>query len=683
MPTSNLLLEIGTEELPPSSLQKLESALASQLSSWLTDAGIDIGEVQSFSTPRRLAVLIANVANQQHDKDIERRGPSLSAAYDDNQEPSRALQGFMKSCGISDAGELETLETDKGTWVVFRSTEQGQTLSEIVEPLINKIVNALPVDRRMRWGSSRSEFVRPVQWLVLMADDEVIDATILGRKSGSTSRGHRFMSAGDITIPHAREYATVLRTGHVVADFSERKQIINRQLDELATELGAEIQVDPELLDEVTALVEWPCALAGSFDQSFLDVPEEALISAMKKHQRYFHVRNSKGDLQPRFVTVANIDSDNPAEVVKGNERVIRPRLADAKFFYEKDLLTTLTDKLERMKNVVFQADLGSYYDKATRISALSKSLAQAIGADANATARAGLLCKADLVSDMVGEFPDLQGVMGGYYAEKDGEPTSVANAIRSHYQPTFAGDELPDAPEGCCVAIADKLDTLVGIFGIGQAPTGSRDPFALRRQMLGVIRICIEQELSLNIKDALTLAASQFDKPFDTQPLYDYCLDRLSNWYADRGISPDVFDAVRRGNDEIDNLLEANLKVTAVQAFVENDTSAALIAANKRVANILRKQGAIEPSIDPAHFVEAAELELYTAKNQLSERLANLSYADKLSSLAEMQPAIDKYFADVMVMAEEETLRNNRLAMLAALRDMFNTVADFSVIQQ
>lgn len=682
METHDLLFELGTEELPPRNLKGLRDSLQANLAEKLVDAALDHGEIKAFATPRRLAIKIAALAERQQDKDIERKGPAAKAAYDDNGQPSKALQGFMRSCGIDDVKQLDTLVSDKGEWVVYRGVEPGKAMKDILPELIQKSLAALPIERRMRWGEDRAEFVRPVKWMMMLWGETVIPASFLGVSAGNKTRGHRFMSSGELTINKASDYESSMRDGHVIADFDERRAIVKSQIETQAKGVNGSLEIDEALLDEVTALVEWPCALTGNFDREFLAVPEEALVSAMKTHQRYFHLRDANGSLMPHFITVANLDSKEPARVSEGNERVIRPRLSDAAFFYNKDTGTSLESNLERMKNVVFQEKLGSYFSKAERIASLARFIADRIGADPDASERAGYLAKADLVSEMVGEFPELQGTMGGYYARHDGEGDVVAAAIEQHYRPTHSGDQLPESTEACAVAIADKIDTLVGIFGIGQPPSGSRDPFALRRQTLGVIRMCVEKALPLDIPETLEHAAGLFDQSFETTELLGYLLDRMAGWYADSDVKTGIFDAVRGSHLGIRSLSDCHERVTALKEFQAHPKAESLIAANKRVANLLKKAGDVAESPNESRFTEPAEKRLFEAILSLGN-LDNLSYEDRLLKLASVQEDVDAYFDDVMVMADDPAIKKNRIATLAELRSTFLAVADFSLIQQ
>lgn len=685
MATDKLLLEIGTEELPPRSLKQMMLNLEQNLSEQLTGAGFTFGQTRSFATPRRLAVTIDDLADKQDDQPIEKRGPTVKAAYDDAGNPTQALLGFTRSCGVNDPTALERLTSDKGEWVVFRGTRKGRSLLEEIEQLIANAVAALHIDRKMRWGSNRLEFVRPVHWVVLLYGSEIIPAIVLGQATGRTSRGHRFMSDGDCDIPSADDYSTLLEEASVLVDFEQRQQKITDQLIAQASLIKGNLEIDQALLEEVTGLVEFPCALSGSFDPSFLDVPDEALISAMKKHQRYFHLTNDKGKLLPNFITVANLVSKNPDVVIAGNERVIRSRLADAAFFFGRDSATTMDEKLSRLQNVVFQTELGTFFEKAERISKLAEHIAVKVGADQAACARAGLICKADLVSDMVNEFPDLQGIMGAYYAAGDGETQIVCNAIREHYLPIYSGGELPSDQVASCVALADKLDTLTGLFAVGQPPSGSRDPFALRRQALGIIRICVENKLPLDVDICVQTALDQHGRNSSQTLIFDYILDRLGNWYGEQGIRQDVFNAVRHSHAGISNLLEADQRIRSVQSFRQHEQAANLIAANKRVTNILKKAELTAlPPPDPSLFKEESENNLNDQVKSTRQAFAGgqLGYEEKFLRLAQLQPHVDRYFDDVMVMADDKALRNNRLAALAELRVIFLEVADFSLLQ-
>lgn len=700
MPAKTLLIEIGTEELPPKSLNRLRLALGEQFAAGLAAAGLSCGEVTAFATPRRLAVLVPSLADRQPDQQVEKRGPALTAAYDSEGAPTKALLGFASSCGVEATAKFETVKTDKGEWVLFRATQAGASLTELLPDILAQALAALPIDRRMRWGKRRDEFVRPVKWLCALHGSDVLTLSLFGLTAGNSSQGHRFMSKGEFKLRQADDYVKACRKARVLVDFDERRALIADGLKETAKSVGAQVTLDPALLDEVTALTEWPVVLTGTFDDSFLALPPEVLISAMKAHQRYFHLTNAKGQLLPRFITVANIASTKPALVVSGNERVIRPRLADAAFFYDQDRRTRLADRVASLETVVFQTALGSYGDKVRRLVHLAGVIADQAGAkqglakaelakDASASRRAAELAKADLTTDMVGEFPELQGLMGGYYARHDGEQAEVATAVAEHYRPTQSGGELPTSLPGCYVALADKLDTLVGLFGAGQPPSGSRDPFALRRQSLGIIRLCVEKRLALDILDCLAQAAAQYS--FGQQEVvlavHDYLLERLTNWYGDQGISADKVAAVAASKQGIRDFCQADEVVRLLAGFRDQAVAEQVIAANKRVANILRKEAAnesIKGRSDPALFEADAEKQLGEALRATGAQLAagGEDVGQKIAQLASLQPAIDQFFDDVMVMVEEPRVRANRLALLAELRELFLEVADFSLLQ-
>ena len=684
MPTDTLLIEMGVEELPPGSLDKLRQAFVDQLGESLEAAGLGFTQASGYATPRRLAVMMTGLADRQPDQPIKRRGPAVNAAFDKDGKPTKALAGFMRSCGVSDAAKLGSMKTDKGEWLVYQSVQVGESLAVLLTRLLPDVLSKLPIDRRMRWGKSREEFVRPVQWFVCLYGADVLPVKVMGLEAGRMSQGHRFMRAGPFEIRNANDYIEACREEYVIADQVERKTLIQKQVQEIAAKENGQAEMDDDLLEEVTALVEWPVALIGSFDESFLFVPEEALISAMKKHQRYFHLTSPKtGKLLPRFITIANLESRDSNLVVRGNERVIRPRLADAAFFYKRDTQTSLESKLERLKQVVFQAKLGSYYDKSVRVSGLSGYVAGQQWPDAKeAAARAGLLCKADLVSDMVDEFPDLQGVMGGYYARHDREPGEVAQGIGQHYFPTYSGGPLPGGHVALSVALADKTDTLVGLFGINQPPTGSRDPFALRRQALGVIRICIEKELDLDLAALLEQAAGLYGQDFDTNALLTYLIERLENYYAEQGIAGDLVNAAVGGHRAA-NLHQVHEVIIAVMDFRKKraDEAEKMIAVNKRVANILRQTETDSlPEYDPSLSSDPAEVGLQAEITGTGFAQADIN--DKLRYLAGLQKPIDRFFDDVLVMAEDERLRKNRLALLQSFRDRFLEIADFSLLR-
>ena len=686
MPSKHdLLIEVGTEELPPKNLKTLMTALRENFEQALGKANLEFAEVKGYASPRRLALYVAELSSEQPTQAVERRGPALAAAVDDNGELTKAAQGFMRSCGVDSIDQLDQMETEKGTWLVFRQDKPGESIQKLIDNLLAESLKDLPIERRMRWGASRHEFVRPIHWLVALYGNDVLPCSVFGVGSSRVSRGHRFMSEGEFEVESPTLYLDNLKAQKVIVDFEQRRGLIQAQLEEIAVTEQATVEIDPALLDEVTALVEWPKALVGNFPPEFLSVPEEALISAMKEHQRYFHLTDSNGAMLPKFVTISNIESKDPAKVVSGNEKVILPRLTDARFFVDQDQKSTLEDKRERLASVVFQSELGTYLDKAERVESLAAALAEQLGADTATAKRAARLCKADLVSDMVNEFPDLQGIMGGYYAAFDGESELVQSCITQHYQPTSSGGTLPESLEAKCVAIADKLDTLVGMFGIGQPPSGSRDPFALRRQTLGIVRMCIEGELDISIDQLLTESVKVHGKTFDAEPIKAYFSDRLKNWYQDEGIRFDTVDAVVSSPNWTSHLLQGHKTITALENFRDSEHAAALIAANKRVTNILKKQGDAQvPEVEASLFQESQESALFDAINETLSKLPEQSSdSEKLTLLGGLRAQVDAYFDGVMVMTEDKQVRDNRVATLSALRSLFLEVADISLLQQ
>lgn len=687
-----LLFELGSEELPPKALFRLSEALKSEIVDGLDKAGFEHGAVDVYATPRRLAVMVKDLSGAQADREVERRGPALQAAFDDAGNPKPAVLGFARSCGVA-LEELERLETPKGTWLVHRFQQKGQTVAEILPALLTTALERLPIPKRMRWGALDEQFVRPVHWLVLLFGDEVVPFSIFELSSGRTTYGHRFHAPGALSLAHADEYPSVLGTqGHVMPGFAERRERIREQVETRAAELGGRAVIDPALLDEVTGMNEWPLAVVGSFEARFLDVPHEALVSAMKGHQKYFHVVSDAGELMPVFVTVSNIESRNPDVVRSGNERVIRPRLADAAFFWEQDCARPLADHVEALKRVLFQKELGTLHDKSERLVVLAAHIADALGDDADAARRAAVLAKCDLLSGMVGEFPELQGIMGRYYARHDGERDTVAQALEEQYRPRFAGDDLPASNTGRALAIADKLDTLVGIFAIGQAPTGDRDPFALRRSALGILRMMVEDKLPLDLVSLIDAAAGAYEKQGMAvanevrATIFEFMIDRLRAYFADQGVDPDVFEAVRLCRPTMP--ADFSARVHAVSSFRSLPEAAGLAQANKRIRNILRKsEESIPERVDADLLREPAEQGLAEAMSGLEERVRQLlnegKYGDVLENLAGLHRPVDAYFEAVMVMADDAGLRLNRLAQLQALSNLFLQVADISALQQ
>ncbi|TNE95212.1 MAG: glycine--tRNA ligase subunit beta [Gammaproteobacteria bacterium] len=689
MATQDFLVELGTEELPPKALKPLSDAFTQGIVKGLEEAGIEFGKVDAFAAPRRLAVRIRDLADAQPDKPVEKRGPAVKAAFDDAGNPTRALTGFATSLGVT-PDQLDTLETDKGAWVVYRTVEQGKPTVELMPELVEQSLAALPIPKRMRWGAHRTEFVRPVHWAIMLFGNTVIDTPIIGLTPGNKTRGHRFHCPKSLIVPTPNDYEVVLRQeGYVVADFAERREIIRQGVTELAeTEAKGKAVIDEDLLDEVTALNEWPVPLMGRFEDRFLDVPAEALISSMKEHQKYFHVVSADGDMMPLFITVANIESKDPSQVISGNEKVIRPRLSDAAFFYETDRKSRLEDRIDQLKPIVFQEKLGSLYDKSVRVAALASKIASAIGSEPELANRAGMLAKTDLCTEMVLEFTDLQGIMGQYYATNDGEPADVAKALNEQYMPRFAGDELPTTLTGCAVAIADRIDSLVGLFGINQPPSGTRDPFALRRASLGVLRIIIERELPLDLQTLCEWAAEEHSAITEANvanTVVDYMLERFRAHYDEQGIGAEVYLAVHARRPT--RPLDFDRRVKAVEAFRQLPEALALAAANKRVSNILTKQGGdqIGEAVNDSLLQDAEEKTLAEQVEQQAAKVLPLfeqgDYASALSSLAGLREPVDNFFDAVMVMADDEAIRNNRLALLNRLRNLFLRVADISLL--
>tara|TARA_R110002074_G_scaffold153276_3_gene308062 strand:+ start:18729 stop:20819 length:2091 start_codon:yes stop_codon:yes gene_type:complete len=694
MLTHDFLVEIGTEELPPKALKTLSKAFTLGIEDGLKSAGLNHGRVKSFASPRRLSVRISALEAQQADKDIEKRGPSKKAALDKDGNPSRAVLGFAQSLGI-EPSQLEEMETPKGAWLVYRSTEAGQATKDLLIDIVVESLNTLPIPKRMRWGAQRVEFVRPLQWVVMIFGNEVIPGHILGIPTGNTTRGHRFHSQGLIEITDVNNYEQVLlEQGKVIADYELRKEKIRQGVEAAAKENKGIAVIDEALLDEVASLNEWPVPLVGKFDERFLEVPTEALISSMKEHQKYFHMLDEKGAMMPNFITLANIESKEPQQVIEGNERVIRPRLSDAAFFFETDKKIKLEDRREQLKNIVFQTKLGTVYAKTERVAVLAGKISAAIGGNASEAQRAGRLAKSDLVTEMVLEFTDLQGIMGYHYALNDGENNEVALALNEQYQPKFSGDDLPTTLTGCALSLAEKLDSLVGLFGISQPPTGTKDPFALRRAALGVLRILVEKELALDLTDLIIWALESYQLDGQTakldnkeveQQLISYILDRFRARYDDEGVSIDVFLSVnaRRPTQPLD----FDHRVKAVDTFSKRPEAAALAAANKRVSNILAKQDAdlTGLKLDQHLLTETSEQELAKQITSLSAEVLPLfdkgDYQSALSLLAGLQTTVDQFFEDVMVMADEPAVRQNRLVLLKLLSDLFLRVADISLL--
>lgn len=686
--SADFLVELGTEELPPKALKNLMNSFASSIEQQLRDLELSFTAVKPFAAPRRLAVLVEGLAAQTPSKDLVVWGPPAAIAFKDG-EPTKAALAFAEKNGIAPS-ELKAESDGKAEKLVARITTQGQAVQGLLGEIVNNALAQLPIAKRMRWGAKRAEFVRPAHWLVMLYGSDVVDASALNIQSGRESRGHRFHANHAVSIASAADYANTLRKeGHVEADFAARQAIIREQVEAAAKEVGGVAVIDADLLDEVTSLVEWPQALRGQFEERFLAVPAEALIASMKEHQKYFHVVNAEGKLLNYFITVANIVSKDPAAIIDGNERVIRPRLSDAAFFFETDKKTTLESLRERLKNIVFQAQLGTVYEKTERVAKLAAQIASLTQGNAAWAERAGLLCKSDLVTNMVGEFDDMQGIAGYYYAQNDGEAEEVALAMNEQYLPRFAGDVLPTSATGTLVALADRLDTITGIFGIGQLPTGSKDPFALRRASIAVLRLLIEKNLPLDLRELLSSAAAQHAN-LTTQgdalveQVLGYMLDRFRNFYEDENIPAEVFQAVAAKN--LSQPLDIHQRVLAVNNFAKLPEAAALAAANKRVSNILSKnETAANLSINSSLLSDEAEKVLAAAisakQTMVAPLFASRSYTQALTALADLQAPVDAFFDNVMVMCDDAATQQNRLALLQALRALFLEVADISLL--
>ncbi len=676
MKTQHFLLELGTEELPPKLLTKLLSALKNNLTAELNQLKLNFSTVESFATPRRLAVLVADLQLRQADQVIERKGPSVSA-------PDQAIEGFARSCGVSKS-DLKSRAFGKADYYFFSKAQKGLETKDLLEQAADKAIKNIPIAKPMRWGDSEMQFSRPVHWLVMLLDTQIVKATIMGLSAGNITRGLRFTGKQEFVIPAAKDYRqTMLDQAQIEVDFEVRKQIIRDQINQVAGDNNAIAVIDEALLSEVCGLVEYPCAFSGEFSESFLAVPEEALISAMKSHQKYFHMLDENHKLLPKFISVANIESSDIAVIIDGNERVIRPRLADSEFFWEQDKSQTLASRLDKLERVLFMKSLGSMLDKAKRIETLAGTIASMIGANEQDAKRAGLLCKTDLVTQMVGEFADLQGIMGGYYALNDSESAAVATAISQHYYPRFAGDNLPSTPEGLSVAIADKLDTITGIYGIGQEPTGSKDPYALRRMALGLLRIMVERKLDLNLKALIftSLSAHSIEVDSDCAPaIYKFMMDRLRAYYKEQNLSPKAFEAVLAVKPE--SPFDFHLRIEALDIFTKDAASASLIEANKRIANMLKEHQQLSTEIDRSILLEPAEISLYKATEQVAENIAeSTDYINNMRQLISLKVSIDTFFDEVMVNVDDEQLKIARLSLINWIRVLFLSVADVSFL--
>ncbi|OOZ42258.1 glycine--tRNA ligase subunit beta [Solemya elarraichensis gill symbiont] len=689
MSTNDLLFELGTEELPPTALKRLRNALEQHFIDGLDKTGLQHGTCKSFASPRRLALLIEDVATRQADREIEKRGPAVAAAFDADGNPTKAAEGFARSCGTS-VDKLDRMSTDKGEWLFYKVEEKGKDAAELLPQIAMDALNQLPIPKRMRWGASNAEFVRPVHWLLFLHGDDVVPCTLLDTEAGKQSFGHRFHCPQAIDINKPGDYAAALsEKGFVIADFDQRREAIRKQVETTAEQLGGQVEFDEDLLDEVTALVEWPVPVAGGFEQSFLEVPHEALILTMKKNQKYFHLVDSDGNLLPHFITISNIDSSNPGVISEGNERVIRPRLADAMFFWQQDGKRRLEDHIESLRTVVFQNKLGSMHEKSERVALLAATIAASIGGDQDMAVRAARLSRCDLMTEMVNEFADMQGVMGRYQAQRDGEDNEIASAMEEFYLPRFSGDILPQTKTGIAIALAERLDTLVGIFGIGQKPTGDKDPFALRRASIAVLRMLRELQLPLSLdtllEEAKTALGEKVSEKAVVAEVKAYMLERLRGIYAEAGTDADTFQAVAKVNPQ--TLDDFDARISAVSAFRDLPEAESLSAANKRIHNLLKKvEGELPAEIDTALFEKDAETllleQLTQTQTQVAPLIASREYTQALQSMAQLRDVTDSYFDDVMVMAEEKAIRNNRLAMLNRLNGLFLEVADISALQ-
>ncbi|RZG01222.1 glycine--tRNA ligase subunit beta [Pseudoalteromonas sp. CO348] len=688
MSTENLLVEIGTEELPPKALRNLAESFAENTRQELEALELSHEGVSWYASPRRLGIQVKALQTQQADKVVEKRGPAIQAAFDADGNATKAALGWARGCGI-DIIDAERLETDKGTWLLHKAKVEGQQTLALLSDVINKALAKLPIPKPMRWGANKTQFIRPVHTVAALLGSQQVEGEVLGKAISNELQGHRFHHPERVRVEHADDSHAVLKGAYVIADYEARKALIRGQIEAEAEKLGAQVAMDEDLLEEVTSLVEWPVTLVASFEEAFLQVPDEALIYTMKDDQKYFPLLDKQGNLINKFLFVSNIESKDPSVVISGNEKVVRPRLADAQFFFETDKKKTLESRLESLDSVLFQKQLGTLKDKSERISALAGFIAEQLGADKALAERAGLLSKTDLMTEMVMEFTDVQGVMGMHYARIDGEAEEVALAQNEQYMPRFAGDNLPSNPISFAVALADKFDTLVGIFGIGQTPKGDKDPFALRRAAIGALRIMVEKELPLDIQDivaeAMTLFGDKLSNANVADEVVEFMLGRFRAWYQDEGISVDVIQAVlaRRPTSPVD----FDRRVKAVSHFRTLAEAEALAAANKRVNNILAKNNvASEAAVESSLLQEEAEQTLAAQVAALTAELAPVyaegDYQTALTRLASLREAVDNFFDNVMVMADDEAVKANRLALLGQLSKLFLNTADISVLQ-
>lgn len=689
MTQQTFLVEIGTEELPPKALRSLAESFAANFTAELDGADIAHGAVTWFAAPRRLALKVADLAASQPDREVEKRGPAIAQAFGADGQPTKAAEGWARGCGIT-VDQAERLTTDKGEWLLHRAQMKGQAVSELLVDMVSRSLAKLPIPKLMRWADKDTQFVRPVHTVTLLLGSDVIDGEILGIKSDRTIRGHRFMGEPEFTIDNAEQYPAILRErGKVMADYEERKAVIKAGAEKAAQALGGKADLTESLLEEVASLVEWPVVLTAKFEEKFLEVPSEALVYTMKGDQKYFPVYDNAGNLMPNFIFVANIESSDPQQIISGNEKVVRPRLADAEFFFKTDRKQRLEDNLPRLETVLFQKQLGTLRDKTDRLEALAGWIASKIGADVNHATRAGLLAKCDLMTNMVFEFTDTQGVMGMHYARHDGESEDVALALKEQYQPRFAGDELPSTDVSAALALAEKMDTLAGIFGIGQHPKGDKDPFALRRAALGVLRIIVEKGYQLDLvemtEEAARLYGDKLTNKDVVNDVVEFMLGRFRSWYQELGYSIDTIQAVlaRRPTQPAD----FDARVKAVTHFRTLEEAQALAAANKRVSNILSKSDEkLSDTVLASVLKTPEEVKLATHVVVLQDKLAPMfaerNYQEALAELASLRDVVDEFFENVMVMDEDQAVRVNRLTLLSQLRELFLKVADISLLQ-
>jgi glycyl-tRNA synthetase beta chain len=688
MRTENLLIEIGTEELPPKSLSKLALAFRDNIQVGFTHNNLTFNQVNWYASPRRLAVVVEGLSEFQADKNVEIRGPAVASAFDQNGKPTKAAQGWARSNGI-EVNQAQRLKTDKGEWLLFKAQLKGQAINQLLAVLVEKALKALPIPKPMRWGTKTTQFIRPIHTVTMLYGTELIQGEVLDVSSARMINGHRFHCDAPFELDCADNYLIQLEQHYVIADHTRRKTIVLKQVQALAKHENAVADINDDLLEEVTSLVEWPVALVANFEESFLAVPKEALIHTMKDDQKYFPLLDENGQLKSRFIFITNIESKDPETIISGNEKVIRPRLADAEFFFNTDKKQTLESRLESLKSILFQKQLGTVYEKSERIASMAKSIAILLGTDQGAAHRAGLLSKTDLMTNMVMEFPDVQGVMGMHYARIDGEPELVALAQNEQYMPRFAGDNLPTSDVSVCVALADKIDTLVGIFGIGQTPKGDKDPFALRRASIGVLRIIVDKSLPLDLVDLVDASIATFGNKIKTDNLQtkviDFILARFNAWYIEQGILTGVVQAVAVNRPT--RPADFAARVEAVKSFNTLGSADALAAANKRVANILAKTQFKEQLLfNRELLLEPAEITLSNSLESVEARIQpmlNISdYTSALIVLAELRQPIDEFFENVMVMADDESIKRNRLSLLSRLRSLFLCCADISVLK-